>query len=150
MSERTLVVTGAIVFLYLYMRSRAQSAVTVGTVVRSTTPQTQVSQPAGTSAQGATGTGLVMAPIASVGSLNAANNVRRAPGTRPASYRLSSSWKGFGTAGITPTWPTNQVTPTQQINISSGAVQVPSYTAVPLVIRGPGGGGSVLNFGGAW
>ena len=127
---------------------QASSARSVSTVSSSasTAPQTRVLGPKGTRAQAGNGTGFIPAPVRSIAALN--NPRRQAPGSAPQRGRRSASWGGVGTAGISPTWPTTQVTSTKQIRVGSGQVQVPSYTAIPTVTRGPGGAGSVLNFGG--
>lgn len=91
------------------------------------------------------GTGYRAAPIAQVGSINGQGTASN-PGTRSgqASTRSSTS-RGIVSSFISPSWPTRRVTSTGTTPISSGNVQIPSYTAVPLSIQGPGGGGSWLH-----
>lgn len=99
-----------------------------------------------TAAQGGTGTGFVSAPVRSIGSLN--GQARRAGvGSVRKATRASSTWFGIGSGLVSPSLPTTRVTSTRSIRIAKGGVQVPSYTSVPVVTRGPGGGGSVLFLG---
>lgn len=113
----------------------------------SVSPTTVNLSAGGTSATAGSGTNNIAAPVMSIGSLNGSPQ-RAAAGTGIQRGQMSSGWGGVGTAGISPTWPTTQVTSTKRIKVGSGKVQVPSYTAIPVVTRGPGGAGSILNFGG--
>lgn len=112
----------------------------------STAPRSSRSIPGYASPTSGTGRGVVAAPVRSIGQANSPQ--ASAPGTGIRRAQMSSSWKGFATTGVSPSWPTSQVTSTKTIRISNGRVQVPGYAAIPTTTRGPGGQGSLLNFGG--
>jgi hypothetical protein len=109
----------------------------------STMPTSQTLSVAATTASSGRGTGFMLSPTRNIPNLNAPT---RSTGIGTGGQRrfLSKRKYGFGTMGISPTWPTTQVLPTKSVRINTGAVQVPYYAAVPVVTRGPGGGGSVL------
>lgn len=113
----------------------------------STTPRMTRQTIGLTNAQAGNGTGFVSAPQRAIAGLQSV--VRRNIGTAVTARTLSRAWSGAGTAGISPTWPTRAVRANgTSIRTGSGFVQVPSYTAVPTVTRGPGGSGSVIFLGG--
>lgn len=101
---------------------------------------------ASTNAQQGGGTGYAPAPIAQVGSVTGSGATPSGAGgaSRVSRGIRSMSMKGLVSSFVSPSWPTTKVTSTGNIALSDGAVQVPSYTAVPLSIQGPGGGGSWL------
>lgn len=121
------------------------SANTFG-VGANTTPTSQSLSTGPTNAAAGRGTGFFLAPVKNIAQLNMPTR-SAGVGARGPNYWISRSAKGFGTGGISPTWPTTQVLPTKSVKISNGSVQVPYYAAVPTTVRGLGGAGSVL-FGG--
>lgn len=98
-----------------------------------------------TNAQQGRGTGFRPAPIARVGAPGGKPQQSAAGAPQSGPMRRSSTGQGAVTSFISPAWPTQRVTSTGSRRISSGAVQVPGYAAVPLTTQGVGGGGSWLH-----
>jgi len=111
-----------------------------------TNPRSSRQLPAQISPRRGSGRNYVTAPIAGPAFLNQGGGSRQGVGTgRLTNRSVSASWSGTGAGPTSSVWPTFQQNSTKRIRVGSGAVQIPSYTVVPLTRRGPGGQGTVLN-----
>ena len=84
------------------------------------------------------------APIANVGAQNGAIPSNVGAPSRRGGIR-SSTASGMEGSFVSPQWPTRRVTSTGSQAIGTGDVSVPSYAAIPLTVRSPGGGGSWIH-----
>jgi hypothetical protein len=84
------------------------------------------------------------APVAAVGSGNGASASNVGAPSRRGGMR-SRTASGVEGSFVSPQWPTRRITSTGAQPIGTGTVSVPSYAAIPLTQRGPGGGGSWLH-----
>jgi hypothetical protein len=109
----------------------------------STMPTSQSLTVPGTRPTAGWGNGFFLSPTQGMQKNNAPGRSSGVGSIGRQGLRSRRKW-GIGTLGIAPVLPTTQVLPTRTVLIGSGAVQVPSYAAIPVTTRSPGGGGSVL------
>jgi hypothetical protein len=84
------------------------------------------------------------APVASISAVNTPTSSNVGASSSRSGIRSRTS-SGVAGSFVSPQWPTRRVTSTGSQAIGTGSVSVPSYAAIPLTQRGPGGGGSWLH-----